>query len=140
MLAVVFEGVGFKVELTPPSKDGGKDIILQFSASGTDQNYLVEVKHWRSRQRVGPGYISHFIKVVAREKRHGGLYLSTYGYSDNAFEALTELEKRKVRFGSEEKIVSLCRTFIKAESGLWSIPSTLIDIFRTYANVNNRRT
>jgi hypothetical protein len=30
MMARVMEGLGFKVTLTPPSKDGGKDLILTF--------------------------------------------------------------------------------------------------------------
>jgi restriction endonuclease Mrr len=128
MLASVFEGLGFKVELTPPSKDGGKDIILEFSLFGTSHSYLVEVKHWRSKQRVGQGYISHFVNVVANEKRQGGLYLATYGYTQDAFEALTEIEKSRIHIGGEEKVVSLCKTFVKAESGIWSAPVMLTDI------------
>jgi restriction system protein len=128
ILASVFDGLGFRVELTPASKDGGKDIILEFGISGMSQSYLVEVKHWRSRQKVGQGYISHFVDVVAGEKRQGGLYLATYGYSNSAFEALTEIEKTRIRLGSEEKIVSLCRTYTKAESGLWSAPPMLTDL------------
>lgn len=128
MLASVFEGLGFKVELTPSSKDGGKDIILEFTILGTSHSYLVEVKHWRSKQKVGQGYISDFINVIANEKRQGGLYLSTYGYSNDAFEALTEIEKSHFYAGDEQKIISLCKTFVKAETGLWSAPSLLTDV------------
>ena len=117
MLASVFEGLGFRVELTAPSKDGGKDIILECSISGANQSYLVEVKHWRSKQKVDQSYVSHFVDVVANERRHGGLYLATYGYCHDAFEALTEIERSRIYAGDEEKVVSLCRTFVKAESG-----------------------
>ena len=127
-LASVFDKLGFKVELTPPSKDGGKDIILEFVVSGVNQSYVIEVKHWRSKQKVGQGYISDFIDVIANEKRQGGLYLATYGYSSDAFEVLTEIERSRFYAGSEEKIVSLCKTFVKAETGLWSAPSLLTDI------------
>jgi len=128
MLASVFDGLGFKVELTPSSKDGGKDIILEFEISGETQSYLVEVKHWRCKQKVGQGYISDFLNVIANEKRQGGLYLSTYGYSSDAFEALTEIEKRRFYAGSEQKIISLCKTYVKADSGLWSVPSLLTNV------------
>jgi restriction endonuclease Mrr len=129
MLASIFDELGFKVRLTPSSKDGGKDIILEFSISGAmEQSYLVEIKHWRSKQKVGQGYINDFINVIAKEKSQGGLYLATYGYSDNAFEALTEVERNRIRFGSEEKVISLCRTFVKAESGLWSAPPDLTEL------------
>lgn len=128
MLASVFEGLGFKVELTPSSKDGGKDIILEFSISGETKSYLVEVKHWRSKQKVGQGYVNDFVNVIANEKRQGGLYIATYGYSSDAFEALTEIEKGQFYAGNEQKIISLCKTYVKAETGLWSAPSLLTDV------------
>lgn len=128
MLAVVFERLGFKVELTPSSKDGGKDIILEFSISGETKSYLVEVKHWRSKQKVGQGYISEFLNVIANEKKQGGLYIATYGYSSDAFEALTEIEKGHFYAGNEQKVISLCKTYVKAETGLWSAPTLLTDV------------
>ena len=128
MLAAVFDDLGFRVELTPSSKDGGKDLILEFSVLGEKRSYLVEVKHWRSQQKVGKGYISDFVNVVANEKRQGGLYLATYGYCHDAFEALTEIQKNSFYAGNEQKIVSLCTTFVKAETGLWSAPTLPTDL------------
>src|SRR5690606_13972349 len=52
-VAELFEGLAFRVELTPSSKDGGKDIILECTQKGNDISYIVEIKHWRSLQRVG---------------------------------------------------------------------------------------
>jgi HJR/Mrr/RecB family endonuclease len=34
MVAEVFDGLGFNVTLTPPAKDRGKDVILQFTLRG----------------------------------------------------------------------------------------------------------
>lgn len=128
MLAEVFQGLGFDVTLTPSSKDGGKDLILECIVQGDKQSYVVEVKHWRSGQHVGKRYISDFINVVANENRDGGLYLATYGYSGNAFEALTEVDRQSIKLGVDKKIISLCRTYIKAESGIWLAPSVLSDL------------
>jgi hypothetical protein len=128
MLAAVFQGLGFDVTLTPSSKDGGKDLILECIVQGDKHSYVVEVKHWRSGQRVGKRYISDFINVVARENRDGGLYLATYGYSGDAFEALTEVDRQSIKLGVDKKIISLCRTYIKAESGIWLAPSALSDL------------
>lgn len=128
MLAAVFQGLGFDVTLTPSSKDGGKDLILECVVRDAKCSYLVEVKHWRSGQRVGKRYISDFINVVARENRDGGLYLATYGYSGDAFEALTEVDRQSIKLGVDKKIISLCRTYIKAESGIWLAPSMLSDL------------
>ncbi|MEM6840506.1 MAG: restriction endonuclease [Cyanobacteria bacterium P01_C01_bin.120] len=128
MLAAVFQGLGFDVTLTPSSKDGGKDLVLECIAQGDKQSYVVEIKHWRSGQRVGKRYISDFVSVVARENRDGGLYLATYGYSGDALKALTEVDRQSIKLGVDKKIISLCRTYIKAESGIWLAPSVLSDL------------
>jgi hypothetical protein len=128
MLAAVFQGLGFDVTLTPSSKDGGKDLILECLVQGNKHSYIVEVKHWHSGQRVGKRYISDFVNVVAHEKRDGGLYLATYGYSGDAFEALTEVDRQPIKLGVDKKIIFLCRTYIKAESGIWLAPSALPDL------------
>jgi restriction system protein len=127
-LAEVFEGLGFSVELTPGSKDKGKDIILECHVSGKKHTYIVEVKHWRAGNRVGQSTLKDFLNVIVRESRQGGLFLSTSGYCDNAFEMLTEIEREKLKFGNEEKVVNLCKTYVKADSGIWSPPELLTEV------------
>lgn len=128
MLAEVFEGIGFWVKLTPPSKDGGKDIILECHLNNKKQYYIIEVKHWRSGTKVGKQQIGEFLEIILKEERKGGLFISTYGFCNNAFECLTEIGRQKLKFGSQEKIITLCRRYIKAENGLWSPKSNLEDI------------
>jgi len=120
LLAQIFEGLGFEVRLTPGSKDGGKDIVLTCHVKSSAHTYYVEVKHWRSGQHVGAGAISDFLNVIVNEQVSGGLFLSTYGYCSNAIEGLTEIQRQTLRFGSESKIVSLCRSYVRATSGIWS--------------------
>lgn len=122
LVADLFDGLGFRVTLTPGSKDGGKDVILECTVEGKRRNYIVEIKHWRSKQRVGESAVVDFLNVLVREKRDGGLYLSTYGYSNNAFESLTEIERKNLKFGDEAKLVALCKTFTKFQSGILSPP------------------
>lgn len=124
VLAAVFEGLGFNVELTPGSKDKGKDIVLQCQIAGERHSYIVEVKHWRSGKKVKRAYVSDFVKVVAREGRHGGIFVSSSGYADDV-ETLTEIERQQVKLGGEDKIISLCRTYQRLEAGLWSPPQAL---------------
>lgn len=127
-LAEVFEGLGFLVELTPGSKDKGKDIILECQVSGNKHTYIVEVKHWRAGNRVGQSTLKDFLNVIVRESRQGGLFLSTSGYCNNAFEMLTEIEREMLKFGKEEKVVSLCKTYVKVDSGIWSPPELLTEV------------
>ena len=127
-VAELFEGMAFKVTLTPSSKDGGKDVILECVKDGSDVSYIVEVKHWRSLQRVGQDTVKDFLNVVCREKRQSGLFLATYGFTDNAFEGLTEIERKKLRFGEKDKIVSLCKSYLKVKSGIWTAVEDLQEL------------
>lgn len=126
LVAEVFLGIGFDdVMLTPSSKDGGKDVVLTFTVSSETRSYVIEIKHWRSGNRVGNVAISEFLHVIARENRNGGLFLATSGYCDNAFQNLTEIDRHKIRFGTKKKVVSLCRKYVRAREGIWSPPCQL---------------
>jgi restriction endonuclease Mrr len=128
VVAEVFDGLGFGVTLTPSSKDGGKDVILTCTVKGKRAEYYVEIKHWRSSTRVGSNAIEKLLKVIVKERKDGGLFLSTYGFTGNAFEQLTAIEQQKLRFGDKEKIVAFCRSYVKAKSGLWSPPEDLAEV------------
>lgn len=127
-VAEVFEGLGFTVVLTPSSKDGGKDLILEYDYDGRRRVYIVEVKHWRQGKRVGGDVVRKFVNVIVRERRDGGLLLSTSGYSRSAFEHRTRLDRQLLRFGGREKILWLCRSLERVRSGLWSAPENLVTV------------
>lgn len=120
MMTTVLDGLGFSAELTPASKDGGKDIILSLRTDSGLRTYIIELKHWRSGKRVGQNSVREFVNVVAREQREGGLFLSTYGFTERAFESLTEIERSLVKLGGKTKVVNLCRSFVKVGGGFWS--------------------
>jgi restriction system protein len=124
-VAEVFDGLGFKVTLTPPAKDGGKDIILSCHIHGKNTEYYVEIKHWRSRKKVGPTVIRDFLNVVVREKREGGLFLTTYGYSEKAMEQFSRIKRQQIYLGDQTKVVNLCKHYVNAKNGLWSPPNNI---------------
>lgn len=128
VVAEVFEGLGFVVTLTPGSKDGGKDVVLTCAVKGKLAEYYVEIKHWRSSTKVGSMAVEKLLKVLVEEKKDGGLFLSTYGFTSNAFEQLTTIDKQKLKFGDQEKIVTYCQTYVKAKAGLWSPPENLTEV------------
>ena len=128
VMAEVFEEVGFSVTLTPSAKDKGKDVVLECEVRGHQAVYLVEIKHWRSGARVGGKSLQNFLNVIVGESREGGLFLSTYGYCSNAFEQLSQIDRRRLRFGDQNKVVALCRSYVKASSGLWSPPEDLAEV------------
>ena len=128
VVAEVFNGLGFRVTLTPGSKDGGKDVVLTCTVLGRSAEYYVEVKHWRSSTKVGASAVEKLLKVVVEEKKDGGMFLSTYGFTSNAFEQLTTIDKQKLRFGDQDRIVTFCQTYVKATAGLWSPPENLGEV------------
>lgn len=128
VIAELFRGLGFEVVLTPSSKDGGKDVILNFEIKGKSVSYIIEIKHWRSKQLVGEKSLTEFFKVVTKEKRQGGIFISTYGYVENAIESLTKRKRKLLRFGDKEKVFSLCNTYVKKKSGVWLEDKTLDQI------------
>lgn len=119
VIATAFEGLGFEVELTPPSKDGGKDIVLTCWESGARNRFAVEIKHWTSGKRVGGTDLRQFLEVVVADNFDLGLLLSTSGYSMNAAQGLQYLEHRRLRVAGANKIAGLCKMFVQGESGLW---------------------
>ena len=127
-IAELFEGIGFKTTLTPSSKDGGKDVILECKIDNIQKTFIIEIKHWRSGQQVGKKAVKEFTKIIINEKRDMGLFLSTYGFASNYYESLTEKQKPMIRFGKQEKIVELCRTYEKVNNGIWNPIDTLENI------------
>ncbi|MBF0181978.1 MAG: restriction endonuclease [Magnetococcales bacterium] len=118
VLAVVFDGIGYTTKLTRSSKDGGKDIVIEFIAHNDKKSYFVEVKHWVSG-KVGEKYVSRFISILIEDKPTGGIILSTSGFSKFSIAAITEIKQQKLRFGDGGTIVSLCRTYLNVMGGLF---------------------
>jgi len=119
VIAVAFDGLGFDVKLTPPTKDGGKDIVLSCVEKETRKQYAIEVKHWVSGQRVRGVDLRKFLEVVVNEQHDSGLFLSTSGFAHNAYQAIAHLEHKRIRLAGADKMISVCQLFVRAESGMW---------------------
>ena len=128
LLGEVFDGIGFKVELTRSSKDGGKDLVLEFVAGDVISKYYVEVKHWTSGKLVGPNIVRDFLSVIVRDNCAGGLLIATEGFSSNMAETITEIDRRQLILGDKTTVTSLCRTYLNISQGLWK-PADFSQIF-----------
>ena len=120
VLATAFEELGFDVQLTPSSRDGGKDIVLECMERGTRRRYAVEIKHWVSGQAVPGSHLKKFLRVVVNEKHDSGLFLSTSGFAQNAYDALIHLEHKRMRVAGKDKVLKLCELYVSRESGVWT--------------------
>lgn len=133
LLGEVFSGLGFTARVTPATNDGGKDVVLSARVGNEELTYLVELKHWFA-DRVGTGPVKEFIQVIGQEQAQGGLFLASSGFYAPTFEILAEIT-RPVALGDGGKLSVLCQTFVRAESGLWSVPANPFDILCEDARV-----
>ena len=114
LIATVFSDFGYNVELTPASKDGGKDVIVWYRG----ESYIIEIKHWNGK-KVGDRYISDFLNVIIKENRKSGLYLSSSGYTVNAFEILSKIERTKFRYGDRLSMQTLLKMYERLNNGIY---------------------
>lgn len=125
IIAVALEELGFSVQLTPSSKDGGKDVVANCVVKNQTKTFYVEIKHWKKGDRPGDKHVSEFVEVNARDNTDGGLFISSSGFTESVYGRLGELSKQRVRLGNEEKIVSLCQHYVKRRKGIWQCNTPL---------------
>lgn len=119
LLREAFDGIGYESQLTRPAKDGGFDLELTAWDNGEKQTYLVEVKHWTTN-KPGKSAVKKLIGVTASKSATGSLLLSSSGFTSTAYEGWTEYEKpERIRLGSGEKIVSLCKLYKRTSKPFW---------------------
>ncbi len=120
--------IGFQVKVTPPSKDGGKDIIANLDVYNNKYSFIIELKHWRSGKKVDSDHVEKFLRVVINEKRSGGLFLASYGYTDECVERLVSFKQFNLNLGDGNKIYSIFQIYKKKQDGLILSPKDLVAV------------
>jgi hypothetical protein len=82
-----------EVNLTPPRKDGGRDIVAVHldPASGDSHTYLIECKHWVSGTKVTMRWALSLLDVAKSERATGAVLLSSSGFGPKLLEQETRL-------------------------------------------------
>ncbi|SEH15051.1 restriction system protein [Sphingopyxis sp. YR583] len=92
--AELFTRLGFDVELTPASRDGGKDLILlKRSDLGTMMTY-VECKRYAPNQSVGVAVVRALHGVVERGRATSGIVLTSSRFTKGALEYQEDIKYR----------------------------------------------
>ena len=127
VMAQIFAEIGFNVELTNSSHDGGKDVVL-FCASAKQRDccFYVEIKHWRSGSKIGSATIRKLIDVVFRDGANGGIFLSSSGFARHVQDQKELCEE--IALGDLSTIHRLARYYVASRSGLGISNSTLEEI------------
>ena len=82
IVAELFEGFGYVVELTKRTRDGGRDVVAIRHTTIKDDKYLIECKHWEDK--VGVGVVRELLGVGVAEPNSGLILASTSGFTTDA--------------------------------------------------------
>ncbi|MCI9127680.1 MAG: restriction endonuclease [Eubacterium sp.] len=73
--------MGYKVERTQSTRDGGKDIIIRKPEILGDFIYYVECKKYAAKNHIGVGIIRNLIGTINTDRVNGGVLATTSYFS-----------------------------------------------------------
>ncbi|MBE9502193.1 MAG: restriction endonuclease [Dehalococcoidia bacterium] len=90
----IFRDKGFDTELTPRTRDGGKDIHAVCSTSLGCSLYVIECKRYESSRKVGVEAVRALYGVVEKERVTKGIIVTTSSFTNDAIDFATPLKYR----------------------------------------------
>jgi predicted Mrr-cat superfamily restriction endonuclease len=82
IVAELFDGFGYKVELTKRTRDGGRDVIAIRHSIIKDDKYLIECKH--GEDKAGVRVVRELLGVGVDDPNSGLILASTSGFTHDA--------------------------------------------------------
>jgi HJR/Mrr/RecB family endonuclease len=94
LVAEIYQREGFTVELTPPSRDGGRDVIAVTHSHLGTQRYLAECKRYDSKNHVGVELVRSLYGVMEAERATYAVLATTSSFTTGAKEFAQEIRWR----------------------------------------------
>lgn len=94
LIASIFEDLGFSVELTKATRDGGRDIIASLRNAVTNFLAYVECKRYAPENKVGVGIIRQVSGVQYTKKPAKSIIVTTSFFTKDAIEEAESLENQ----------------------------------------------
>lgn len=88
IVAEIFHGFGFRVELTAATRDGGRDVIAVGNEKIAATKYLIECKRYAAQNKVGVQPVRGLLGVVQDERATKGIIVTTSAFTTPAEELL----------------------------------------------------
>lgn len=131
LIAELLNDMGYDVELTPQSRDGGRDILAALNLPHGKILTLVECKRFSPERKVGIDIVERFLWVLDRkDKASCGLIATTSDFSSDAIETEKQYQWRlslKNFDGLREWLKQYGTWKQKTEAGLW-VPDSSIGL------------
>jgi HJR/Mrr/RecB family endonuclease len=90
VMAEIYSKLGYKVELTKATRDGGKDIIIRRPEILGDFIYYVECKKYAPNNPVGIGLVKNLVGTVDADRINGGILATTSYFTPDARKFVTD--------------------------------------------------
>jgi len=100
LIAELLTDMGYEVELTPQSRDGGRDILAAFNLPHGKILTLVECKRFRPDRKIGIDILERFLWVLDRKDRASCGLIATTSYFSS--EAIATEKEYKWRLGLKD--------------------------------------
>jgi restriction system protein len=96
----LYDAMGYETELTPPQKDGGRDVIATRRSPGSLEHARIECKFYQE-EAVGLSILQRLLGVVSAEKVNKGVIVTTSRFSRPAVRYAGENPRLELIEGSE---------------------------------------
>ncbi|WP_051835179.1 restriction endonuclease [Lacrimispora celerecrescens] len=90
VMAEIYCKLGYKVDLTQETRDGGKDIIIRKPEALGDFVYYVECKKYSSSRHIGVGIIRNLVGTINTDRVNGGILATTSFFTRDAKKFIIE--------------------------------------------------
>lgn len=114
LVARITERIGYEVELTPISGDGGRDIIAKRKDWTGNELLLIECKRYSPSQPVKVGIVRSLYGVVEHEEASRGLIVTTSYFSKGSV-AFAQSHRNKIQLNDYTHLIDQLRNFAKCK-------------------------
>lgn len=83
-MAEIYSKLGYNVERTQSTRDGGKDIIIRKPEILGDFIYYVECKKYAPKRHIGVGIVRNLVGTVNTDRVNGGILATTSFFTRDA--------------------------------------------------------
>lgn len=110
VMAEIYCKLGYKVELTKATRDGGKDIIIRKPETLGDFLYYVECKKYAAKRHIGVGLVKNLVGTVNADRVNGGILATTSYFTHDATRFILDNKyDYQIKMHDYDKIKSMLR-------------------------------
>ncbi|MCI0565146.1 MAG: restriction endonuclease [Nitrososphaera sp.] len=112
LVAELFDGFGYSVELTAQTRDGGRDVIAIGNKDLVRTKFLIECKRPEPGTAIGVGFVRQLLGVVEDERATKGILVATTYFSPDA-KAFQERNEWRLDLQDYDQIVDWISRYVQ---------------------------